>query len=235
MVRRLCLLVAVGLVFSQTTPGNAAAIGERVGLGVYAIDRTEVTIGQFRNFINAQTRKTAAERDGGGFEFDAGWARRPNWAWFAPYGEPASDEEPVVHVSWAEARDYCASVSGRLPTFDEWRRAAYTEARPNPTDGFQTGQTYIFPVGDRPEGMNTSGSDAWTRHASAGVTRPGVNGLYDMGANVWEWLADRREGTALTAGGSWWYGAENARASAVQWKPAEFYAVYVGFRCVYDL
>jgi formylglycine-generating enzyme required for sulfatase activity len=56
-----------------------------------------------------------------------------------------------------------------------------------------------------------------------------------MGANVWEWLADRRGDSALTAGGSWWYGPDKARADAAQWKPADFYAVYVGFRCVYDL
>ena len=56
----------------------------------------------------------------------------------------------------------------------------------------------------------------------------------DMGANVWEWLADRRGGEALTAGGSWWYGPEAARKEGMQWKPSAFYAVYVGFRCAYD-
>ncbi len=43
-------------------------------------------------------------------------------------------------------------------------------------------------------------------HVPVGTTKRGVNGLYDMGANVWEWLADRRGEDALTAGGSWWYG-----------------------------
>lgn len=83
--------------------------------------------------------------------------------------------------------------------------------------------------------MNTSASDRWPRHAAAGQTRRGVNGIYDMGGNVWEWLADRQGDQALTAGGSWWYGPEKTQAAAVQWKPADFYAVYVGFRCAYDL
>lgn len=56
-----------------------------------------------------------------------------------------------------------------------------------------------------------------------------------MGANVWEWIADRRGNDALTAGGSWWYGPEQTRAEGAQWKPADFYAVYVGFRCAYDI
>ena len=103
--------------------------------------------------------------------------------------------------------------------------------RPAPPDGFEKGRSYIYPVGDKPDGMNNSRR----RHVPVGTTKPGVNGLYDMGANVWEWLADRRGETALTAGGSWWYGPENTRAEAMQWKPAAFTVVYIGFRCAYDL
>jgi formylglycine-generating enzyme required for sulfatase activity len=77
--------------------------------------------------------------------------------------------------------------------------------------------------------MNTNN----TQHVPVGTTKQGVNGLYDMGANVWEWLADRQGDTALTAGGSWWYGTSKTRAEGIQWKPATFYAVYIGFRCVY--
>ena len=56
-----------------------------------------------------------------------------------------------------------------------------------------------------------------------------------MGGNAWEWLADRRGEEALTAGGSWWYGPAQTRAEGAQWKPASFHAVYIGFRCAYDL
>ena len=54
-----------------------------------------------------------------------------------------------------------------------------------------------------------------------------------MGANVWEWLADRRENEALTAGGSWWYGPEQTKVDGMQGKPADFYVVYIGFRCIF--
>lgn len=37
-------------------------------------------------------------------------------------------------------------------------------------------------------------ADVWPRHAPVGQTRQGVNGLYDMGAHVWKWLADAQDG-----------------------------------------
>ncbi|MCA1427380.1 MULTISPECIES: formylglycine-generating enzyme family protein [unclassified Bradyrhizobium] len=221
-----CGLMAItGVAFAEA--------GQRENLGKFAIDRTEVTIGQFRNFAADKALKTAAEQEGGGHEFAGGWIRRSGWTWATPFGEPGSDDEPAVHVSWNEARDYCLAVGGRLPTLEEWERAAYTETRANPTDDFVNGRTYPYPVGDRPDGMNTSDRDRWPRHAAVGTTKRGVNGLYDMGGNVWEWLADRRGDEALTAGGSWWYGADKTKASAVQWKSADFHAVYIGLRCVY--
>ncbi len=210
-------------------PGPALA-EDRVPVGPLSFDRTEVTVGQFRAFAESTGLQTTAEREGGGFEFGAGWERRPGWTYLSPYGQPAAGNEPAVHISWAEARDYCAWAGGRLPTRAEWENAAYTEQRTAPSGGFVSGQVYEYPVGNSPEGMNNSRE----RHVAVATTKEGVNGLYDMGANVWEWLADRQGGEALTAGGSWWYGPENSRAGRTQWKPAEFYALYVGFRCVYD-
>ena len=220
---RFVISIGLSLAFS-----GLAIAQERVTIGRFSIDRTEVTIGAFRRF--SAGRKTQAEIDGGGYEFSAGWVRRDGWTWSEPYGKAGTDAEPVVHVTWQEANDYCQKLGGRLPNFEEWKTAAYTETRASPTDGFIKGQTYTYPVGDTPAGMNNSRK----RHVTVGTTRRGVNGLYDMGANVWEWLADRRGNDALTAGGSWWYGPEMSRAEAAQWKSSTFYAVYIGFRCAYD-
>jgi formylglycine-generating enzyme len=209
---------------------NATA-QDRVALGRFAIDTTEVPVGAFRTFVRARNLTTAAEKAGGGFEYVGGWQRRAGWSWSSPQGKPAVDAEPVTHVTWSEARDYCAFVGGRLPTRAEWREAAFTERRETPTDGFVRGRTYTYPVGDASDGMNNSRK----AHVPVATTKRGVNGLYDMGANVWEWLADRQGNEALTAGGSWWYGPEQTRADAPQWKAADFTAVYIGFRCAYDL
>lgn len=227
MTRRLAILAVL---LCSAMPA-AASEPDRVRIGAFALDRTEVTIGRFRAFARAAGLVTTAEREGGGFEFAAGWTRRPGWTYERPQGAPGADAEPAVHVTWEEAGAYCRSVGGRLPTMAEWRQAAYTETRATPTDGFERGRTYAYPVGDQPDGMNNNRR----RHVAVGTTRRGVNGLHDMGANVWEWMADRRGSEALTAGGSWWYGPENTRAEGAQWKSAGFFALYVGFRCAYDV
>lgn len=226
-LKRLSIAITLG---AGLASGVAFAASDRVQVDRFWIDRTEVTIGVFRIYAQSKSITSKAEQEGGGFEYAAGWTRRPGWSWSSPFGDAGADKEPAVHVSWFEAQDYCRNVGGRLPTFEEWRKAAYTEMRKAPTDGYKSGQTYRYPVGDKPDGMNNSRS----RHVPVGTTKRGVNGLYDMGANVWEWTADRRGDDALTAGGSWWYGPSKTEVSGAQWKPAAFYAVYVGFRCVYD-
>jgi formylglycine-generating enzyme required for sulfatase activity len=229
--RILRLVHAIVAALFGTVPAALAQTPERVRIGAFAIDRTEVTIDQFRAFARATNLTTAAEREGGGYEFAGGWTRRRGWTYERPQGQPGAGEEPAVHISWHEATRYCAHLGGRLPTMAEWRAAAYTESRDQPTDGFAKGRTYLYPVGDQSDGMNNNRR----AHVAVGTTKRGVNGLYDMGANVWEWIADQRGGDALTAGGSWWYGPAQSRADGAQWKAANFYAVYVGFRCAYDV
>lgn len=211
-----------------------AGAQERVGLGHWALDRHEVTIEQFALYVQATGVTTRAEREGGGYEYVAGWQRRPGWTWRQPEGmPPASPRLPAVHLTHDEAAAYCRWAGGRLPTAAEWISAAYTEQRDPPPAPWVRGRTYPWPTGDRPDGANTSAPDPWPRAAPAGQTRAGVNGLYDMGANVWEWAADAQGDERRTLGGSWWYGPEQMRAEVQAWKPAGFYAVYIGFRCAY--
>jgi formylglycine-generating enzyme len=229
VTRHICNLLIGTSVFLISAVAVQAQQAQRLPVGPVWIDQTEVSVGDFRAFAKASRVTTTAEQVGGGHEFSGGWVRRPGWTYLSPAGQPAADNEPAVHVSWREARDYCVSRGGRLPSRAEWTRAAYTELRDKPTDGFEKGRTYAYPVGDRPEGMNTNRQ----RHVTVGSTKRGVNGLYDMGANVWEWLDDRNGDDALTAGGSWWYGPEQAKETGFQWKSISFFALYIGFRCVY--
>jgi formylglycine-generating enzyme required for sulfatase activity len=210
-----------------------AAPEEAVRVGTLWVDRAEVSISQFRAFTDRSGLATKAERDGGGFEYAGGWVRRPGWTVDRPLGRDAQPHEPAVHVSWDEAASYCSARGGRLPTAAEWREAAFTQASSDSAGRFAKGRTYPFSSGDRPEGLWTA-EVSGGRHRRVGSGPPGVNGLHDMGGNVWEWLADRRGPDALTAGGSWWYSARETRADRLQWKSADFFALYIGFRCVYD-
>lgn len=224
----------IGLLSMTPIVGHA----ERMPIGqppVFWIDSTEVTISQFGEFAQQNNLQTAAERAGGGYEYRFDWQQRQGWNFRTPYGKPANDKEPAVHVSWFEADQYCKAKGGRLPSRDEWSKAAYVETRSEPPEPFESGKTYEYPTGDTGRGANTVGDDdGWPEHAPVASFAAGVNGLYDMGANVWEWLADARGKDRLTAGGSWWYGPGKMTASGMQYKAADFYAVYVGFRCVYD-
>ncbi len=57
---------------------------------------------------------------------------------FANMREPSRVNHPINAVSWASARELCASLGGRLPTEAEWERAAAGTARQR------------FPWGDQP-------------------------------------------------------------------------------------
>jgi len=231
----LATITMVALASAGATKPVLAQTGDRVRVNGFAIDRTEVTITRFRAYAHSNNVVTAAEREGGGFEWGAGWERRPGWTVYRPFGRtPTSDDEPAVHVSFQEAQAYCIVAGGRLPTAEEWQSAAYTEQREAPPAPFTRGKTYRYPVGDTPAGANTTAPDPWPLSAPAGQTRAGVNGLFDMGGNVWEWVSDRQGDQRRTMGGSWWYGPDQMTRDVVAFKPASFYAVYVGFRCAYD-
>lgn len=221
------------------------------GAAAFDIARTETTVGQFRRFAQATGTVTRAERAGGGQVYEAGWTAKPGWTWARPFGVPASDDEPAVHVDFGEAQAFCRWAGGRLPTDAQWVRAAYTETRPAPPAPLQRGKTYPFPTGESPAGAQClgdcgpaadaravrHGANLWRGrgHAAVNATPAGVNGLHDMGANAWEWVdeppgasgnAERR-----TRGGSWWYGSGQMRADHLQGKPPETTVVYIGFRC----
>jgi formylglycine-generating enzyme required for sulfatase activity len=229
-----------------TLPASAAEPSmQRVGR--FLIDRNEVTIGQFRRFAEATGTVTRAEREGGGSVYEAGWTRKSGLTWRAPFGRPGADDEPAVHVTFAEAQAFCRWAGKRLPTDAEWVEAAYTERRESPPAPFERGRTYPYPVGDSPLGAHCLGDcgdvpvvvhgAALLRgrgHALAGSTRAGVNGLHDMGANAWEWVDATDGSERRTRGGSWWYGQAQMRADHVASKPPEFAAVYIGFRCAAD-
>lgn len=245
MLCAICNLVTIiALIFIATKPSFA----DMQSIDGFAIDRTEVTVGEFRKFVNANGYATLAEKNGGGLVYHSGWKKMDGWVWSSPYGTPAKAGEPAVHVSFDDAIAYCAWMGKRLPTDKEWIKAAFTEFRSNPPLPFLTGFTYPYPTGDTPVGANclrdcgpTPAVDYSARlsrgigHAIAGTTKAGVNGLFDMGANVWEWTENGSRVEKSTRGGSWWYGSFRMKADDYATKPKDMAVVYIGFRCAKNL
>jgi formylglycine-generating enzyme required for sulfatase activity len=184
-----------------------------VRLRAFWIDRCAVSNARFARFVAATHYVTEAERYGWSFVFAgllgsdgaatdsvpyAPWWRQVFGAdWSHPEG-PQSDlagraDHPAVHVSWNDARAYCAWAGVRLPTEAEWEYAAR---------GGLVQQR--FPWGDelRPGGVHrmnmwqgefprlNSCDDGYYGTAPVAAFLPNEYGLYNMTGNVWEWCAD---------------------------------------------
>ncbi len=236
-------VTTVALVFLAAKPSFA----DMQYIDGFEIDRTEVTVDKFRKFVAATGYITAAEKNGGGLVYDTGWKKRDGWVWSSPFGIAGNPDEPVVHVTFDDANAYCSWAGKRLPKDKEWAKAAFTEFRTNPPLPFVTGASYPYPTGDTPKGANclkdcgpTSAIDYSAKLSRgigptlAGTTKAGVNGLFDMGANVWEWTENGGLDEKRTRGGSWWYGSFRMRKDDIATKPKDMAVVYIGFRCVKD-
>ncbi len=217
---------------------------EMVHLDKFAIDQTEVSIGSFARFAEDTGFVTSAERAGGGLVYENGWTKKVGWNWKTPFGEEADPREPAVHITFDEAEEYCRWAGKRLPTEQEWRLSAYTEQRQSPEVPFVRGTRYTYPTGDQPDGAHCLGDcvggivrdysrylDRGQGPALVGTTQKGVNGLFDMGANVWEWARSGDGHQQPTMGGSWWYGSWRMRHDNEAAKPRDMAVVYIGFRC----
>lgn len=234
-------LLLIFLILPQTAWSGGFSMQR---INTFWIDRTEISIHQFSRFVQETGFVSHAERNGGGLVYAAGWEKMAGWTWKTPFGRRANQEEPAVHLNYNEASQFCQWRGLRLPSDDEWMSAAYTETRAMPSSPFEMGTIYPYPTGNSPLGANClrdcgeidaiDYSDRLDRGfgpSLVGTTKAGVNGLFDMGANVWEWV-DSGPGTdAITRGGSWWYGAFRMHRSDVATKPKGTAAVYIGFRC----
>ena len=208
-------------------------------------DVHEVTVAQVKQFAQKTGFVSRAEKEGGGYIYEAGWTFKKGWNWRAPFGAPAQDNEPAVQLTFDEAQQICQHAGKRLPQDSEWVNAAYVEQRSQAPAGFIQGKRYLYPNGDTareshclegcsaakgtaPKGSLTRG----TGHLPVMTTRPGVNGLYDMGGNVWEWVDTGKGDERVTRGGSWWYDASRQVMADLATKPKDTLVGYVGFRCV---
>jgi sulfatase modifying factor 1 len=143
--------------FEDQTPRHT------VYLDAFYIDRYEVTNTLYRKFMDATGHGPP------GFWHDSRY-NAPN--------------QPVVGVSWHDAKAYTKWADKRLPTEAEWEKAAR---------GGLAGKRYAWGDNishDKANYRGEFGKDRWEYTAPVGSFASNGYGLYNMSGNVWEWCAD---------------------------------------------
>jgi formylglycine-generating enzyme required for sulfatase activity len=154
----------------------------------FYLSATEVTVGQFRRFVEDTRPRyvTLAEREGGwGWHPRDGWRRLKGCSWENADQLRLRDDHPVVNVTWHEAVAFCRWLTDRtgsvcrLPTEVEWEFAC------------RAGGAGRWSFGDDEERLRRY---AWTVRDSGGVPQPVATekcpnalGLFDMHGNMLEW------------------------------------------------
>lgn len=193
-------------------PVHAVRISHAFYLG-----QTEVTVGQFRRFIEASGYRSESEADGtGGYGYnpdydpdktvrgDAFEGRDRRYSWRDP-GFSQSELHPVVNITWHDAHALAAWLSSteghryRLPTEAEWEYACRAGTRTryphgnDPQDLVRHANTFdqdAVPYWPRWKDRALSGHDGHAFTAPVASYPANAFGLYDMVGNAWEWVSD---------------------------------------------
>lgn len=169
----------------------------------FLMDKSPVTVAQFRKFINATSYKTQADVFGDAGMIDEStdkqWILKKGANWEYPMGRDfprAADDHPVTQVSWYDAATYCKWAGKRLPNEIEWEHAA-RNAR-NSRDIYSWGNDITSAKGYNaniwqgkfPE-FNAN-NDGFRQTSPVGKFGNTPLGLTDMSGNVWEWCANTK-------------------------------------------
>lgn len=129
----------------------------KVFLKAFYIDKYEVTNKQYKTFIIA-----------------TGNPPPPTWTGGVPKGK---EEHPVINVTWFNAHAYCVWAKKRLPTEEEWEKAARGP----------DGNIYTWGNEYKEGEANLDNKDV-TMPVGSYKTDKSYYGVYDMGGNVTEWV-----------------------------------------------
>lgn len=164
------------------------------------LGRSEVTVGQFRRFVESTGYVTDAERSGSGFAIrqPGEWVPIESRNWKDP-GFEQLDTHPVVHVSWNDAKAFAAWAGLRLPSEVEWEYAAGNGARHTeyPWGDVAGGARPTGNLGDLAAGSVYPGLEVFAEYDDGFVHTapvcsfpPNDFGLCDMAGNVSEWVEE---------------------------------------------
>jgi iron(II)-dependent oxidoreductase len=230
----------------------------RVHVRRFLIGRTPITNGAYRAFVeDGGYRRRAwwseegwAWRERHGITRPAGWTPDLTGEWRLGRLQPLHPERPVVHVSWFEAEAFARAHEARLPSEQEWEKAAAWDP--------QRRQARRWPWGEEPPlpGVHANLDHIELDTTAVGAHPCGVSpwGCLDMIGNVWEWTASEfdgyprfsphpyreysapffRAGYRVLRGGSWATRARVATPTFRNWDHPERRQIFAGIRIVRD-
>jgi hypothetical protein len=175
----------------------------------YLLDRTEVTVDAYQACVTAGTCSVPAECSS-----------------TSNYGVPGRGQFPVNCVTLAQAGEYCAWGSGRLPNEWEWEWAARgrDDARIYPWGATAPDCTTAV-MDDGGDGCGTGTAADVASRSPNGDSR---DGLHDMCGNVWEYM-----GGGGVRGGA--FGESDVSRMTVSHQgcslPSDCGSDMMGFRC----
>ena len=220
----------------------------------FYMGKYEVTVAQFRTFVDATGYTTTAETEGNAvFYSQAGRSIRRGINWkYNTNGALHTEEdenEPVLFTSWFDALRFCEWMSEktgkhyRLPTEAEWEFAA--------KGGNKSKNTVYSGSSDIEEVGWYKGNSGWNMH-KVGMKRPNELGIYDMTGGMLEYCADwfepnyykyaekenprgPKEGKErVTRGGAIHNDAKDCRNTDRHWDEPYSRCNYNGFRVAVD-
>ena len=167
-----------------------------VRLKGYNIGKHEVTIAEFKKFIDESGYQTDADKNGGSNIFNPQsniWIKTSGVDWKCDEkGKKRPESEyakyPVIHVSWNDANAYCEWLSKKsgkkyfLPSEAQWEYAA--------KGGKKSVEGYPFSGSDKPGVVGWTSENAENKIHPIEQKKPNELGLYDMTGNAWEWCSD---------------------------------------------
>ena len=157
------------------------------------IGQSEVTIAQFRQFVDDSGYITEAEKTSGYGVVDGQWEQRPGFHWNNTGEQSLTEKHPASNLSWNDANAFCEwlsqretkqqrrPVAYRLPTEAEWEFAC------------RAGTDSLWPFGTDPALLTehaVTSSNSNYRHSPVMSKKWNRFGLFDMLGNESEWCSD---------------------------------------------
>ena len=222
------LLVPAGEFLYRDNNQPLSLPAQRLSLPAFYMDKFELTTSRYAKFLQETGREKPIKWNEVSLVSDG--------------------DKPVIGVTWHDADAYCRQYGKRLPTEQEWEKAA------RGTDGRQYPWGNEEPTSRHAKyGAVRNGQFSWNGYATLATVESYESGrspygMYHMAGNVSEWTSSDHElrdsplpplvfkpGSKVYRGGAWYMTAFGLPSAHRFWLPPTARDIGLGFRCVQDV